>query len=55
MVNSRNSLFKANPPCMTWRGGFALRVDSFTIRGYLPCSLDKNVSPMFTHIEEVLQ
>ena len=55
MVDTRNSFLNANPPCMTWLGGFALRVNTFTILEYLPCSLHENVSPIITHIEEVVQ
>ena len=55
MVDTRNSLLNANPPCMTWLGGFALRVDIFTIREYLPCSSQGDVSPILKHNEEALQ
>ena len=55
MVDTRNSLLNANPPCMTWLGGFALRVDIFTIRDYLPCSSQEHACPILKHIEEALQ
>ncbi|MDA8824104.1 hypothetical protein N9N41_06360, partial [Opitutales bacterium] len=55
MVDTRNSLLNANPPCMTWLGGFALRVDIFTIREYLPCSSLGDVGPILKHNEEALQ
>jgi hypothetical protein len=51
MVITRNSLFKANPPCMTWRGGFALRVNTFPFVNL--CHTVHNT--ISTHIEEVLQ